>query len=264
MPSDVMVFLFTIFGTHPTFTIKFITFHYHSLRKEYQIRPMDDGHTPTRMRTEAIIGSSGYLVRLSSMDKADDTSGSIIQSLSAGNMTVLDQVYDAYRDDFIHWAKQRFHSINRDDILDAWHDTMIMFYEQIRDKKLTHLTCEVKTYLFTIGYRRLIKMVKKSEKTDLIEDINANNDIDESINVLELEEINEQKEKLLLTAIEELPNKTRQILIKRFLGKKSIPQITTEMGYESENAVSVTLSRGLKQLKKLIMEQMLLQKEWKR
>ena len=224
---------------------------------------MDDGHTATRMRSEAIIKTSVYPLRLSLMEKADDIPGSIIQSLSAGNMTVLDQVYDAYRDDFIHWARQRFHSINRDDILDAWHDTMIMFYEQIRDKKLTHLTCEVKTYLFTIGYRRLIKMYKKNEKTDLTEDLNANNDIDESINVLELEEINEQKEKLLMTAIEELPNKTRQILIKRFMGKKSIPQITTEMGYESENAVSVTLSRGLKQLKKLIMEKMVPQKEWK-
>jgi RNA polymerase sigma factor (sigma-70 family) len=198
------------------------------------------------------------------MEKSDSIPGSIIQSLSAGNMTVLDKLYDAYRDDFIHWARQRFYLKNRDDILDAWHDTMIMFYEQIRDKKLTHLTCEVKTYLFTIGYRRLIKMHKKDEKTDLVEDINANNDIDESINVLELEEINEQKEKLLMAAIDELPNKTRQILIKRFMGKKSIPQITTEMGYESENAVSVTLSRGLKQLKKLIMERMEPQKEWKR
>ena len=254
MPSHVMVFIFTIFGTHPTFTIKFITFHYHSLRKEYQIRPMDDGHTPTRMRTEAIIGSSGYLVRLSSMDKADDTPGSIIQSLSAGNMTVLDQVYDAYRDDFIHWARQRFHSINRDDILDAWHDTMIIFYEQIREKKLTQLTCELRTYLFAIGYRRLIKMHNKNGTIEPIEDILTNQEINEIINVSEPEEINDQKEKVLVTAIEELPDQTLQILIKRFMWKKSIPRITMEMGYESENLVSIILSRGINQLKKLIME----------
>jgi RNA polymerase sigma factor (sigma-70 family) len=198
------------------------------------------------------------------MEKAESIPESIIRSLSEGNMKVLDQLYDTYRDDFLRWAGQRFHVKNRDDLLDAWHDTMIMFYEQVRDKKLTQLTCEVKTYLFTIGYRRLIKLHKKNEKIDLVEDINANNDIDESINVLELEEINEQKEKLLMTAIQELPSKTRQILIKRFMGKKSIPEIKAEMEYESENAVSVTLSRGLKQLKKLIMERMASQKEWKR
>jgi len=67
-----------------------------------------------------------------------------------------------------------------------------------------------------------------------------------------------------MTAILELPNKTRQILIKRFMGKMSIPEIMAEMEYGSENAVSVTLSRGLKQLKKLIMERMASQKEWKR
>jgi len=198
------------------------------------------------------------------MEKAESVSESIIRSLSEGNMKVLDQLYDSYRDDFLRWAGQRFHVKNRDDLLDAWHDTMIMFYEQVRDKKLTQLTCEVKTYLFTIGYRRLIKFHKKNEKIDLVEDMNANNDIDESINVLEQEEINEQKEKLLMTAIHELPNKTREILIKRFMGKQSIPEIMTELEYGSENAVSVTLSRGLKQLKKLIMEQMVPQKEWKR
>ncbi|HZV43149.1 MAG TPA: sigma-70 family RNA polymerase sigma factor [Saprospiraceae bacterium] len=216
------------------------------------------------MRSVVLIKPPGYLLRLSSMEKAESVSESIIRSLSEGNMKVLDQLYDSYRDDFLRWAGQRFHVKNRDDLLDAWHDTMIMFYEQVRDKKLTQLTCEVKTYLFTIGYRRLIKWHKRNEKIDLVEDVNANNDIDESINVLEQEEINEQKEKLLMTAILELPNKTRQILIKRFMGKMSIPEIMAEMEYGSENAVSVTLSRGLKQLKKLIMERMASQKEWKR
>lgn len=190
------------------------------------------------------------------MKKDDFIPGNIIRSLSAGNMNVLDRVYDAYRDVFIKWAGQRFHLKNRQDILEAWHDTMIIFYEQIRDKKLKQLTCELRTYLFTIGYRRLIKMHKENGKMELMEDISAIQDINESIDISELEEINGQKEKLLVASIDELPDQTRRMLIKRFMGKKSIPQITTEMGYESENAVSVTLSRGLKQLKKLIIKRM--------
>ena len=85
----------------------------------------------------------------------------LLLSLSQGNMAVLDQLYDLHRDDFLRWAGQRFHVKNRDDLLDAWHDTMIMFYEQVRDKKLVNLTCEIKTYLFTIGYRRLLKIFNK-------------------------------------------------------------------------------------------------------
>lgn len=190
------------------------------------------------------------------MEIARSVTDSYIQSLALGNMKALDELYIRFRDDFMNWAGQRFHVKNREDLIDAWHDTMIMFYEQVRDKKLTHLTCEIKTYLFTIGYRRLIKMHKRNEKFDLVDEIDANINIDESINVLELEEIHEQNEKILLAAIEEIPDKTRQILMLRYMGRKSIPEIMAAMKYESENSVSVTLSRGLKQLKKLITERM--------
>ena len=188
------------------------------------------------------------------MKKDDFIPGNIIRTLSAGNMNVLDRVYDANRDIFIDWAGQRFHLKNRQEILDAWHDTMIIFYEQIREKKLTQLTCELRTYLFAIGYRRLIKMHNKNGKIEPIEDILTNQEINEIINVSEPEEIDDQKEKVLVTAIEELPDQTLQILIKRFMWKKSIPRITMEMGYESENLVSLALSIGINQLKKLIME----------
>ena len=191
------------------------------------------------------------------MKKDDFIPGNIIRALSAGNRNVLDRIYDTYRDVFIDWAAKRFHIKNRQDILDAWHDTMIMFYEQIREKKLTQLTCELKTYLFTIGYRRLIKMHNKNGKIELIEDVVANHDINESIEVSELEEINDQKEKLLVTSIEELPDQTRQMLIKRFMWKESIAKIAMEMGYESENLVRKTLFRGINQLKKLIMERVI-------
>ncbi len=195
-------------------------------------------------------------VRPSKMEKEKPEADSLLESLSNGNMAVLDNLYDRYRDDFLRWAGQRFHVRNRDDLIDAWHDTMIMFYEQVRDRKLTHLTCEIKTYLFLIGYRRLLKMFKKNEKTELVEEFDANINMDESINVIEDEEIMEQQQHILHIAVQELPVKSRQILVMRFLEGKSIPQIMAQTGYTSENAVSVTISRGLKRLKEIITERM--------
>ena len=183
-----------------------------------------------------------------------EAANQLLRSLSEGNMAVLDKLYDAHRNDFIQWSSQRFHIKNREDLIDAWHDTMIMFYEQVRDKKLTRLTCEIKTYLFTIGYRRLLKIFKKNEKTELQGDFDANINIDESINVLESEALMEEQQQILMQAVNELPSKSRQILIMRYMEGKTIPQIMQSMGYESENAVSVTLSRGLKKLKELITE----------
>ena len=129
----------------------------------------------------------------------------LLQALAAGDMAVLDQIYDTYRDDFLRWAKSKFPTVGRDDLLDAWHDTMIMFYEQVRDRKLTHLTCELKSYLFLIGNRRLIKMHKKAEKTDLVDEIDANIQIEESINALEWEEMDDVRRTLLTQAVDELP-----------------------------------------------------------
>lgn len=200
-------------------------------------------------------------VRLNAMEKEKPSPNALLMSLSEGNMAVLDQLYDDYRDDFFRWAGQRFQGINRDDLLDAWHDTMIMFYEQVRDKKLTNLTCEIKTFLFTIGYRRLLRMHKMSERIDLVEVFDANINIDQSINVSESEEMAEQQQIILMAAIRELPEKSRQILVMRFMDGKSIPQIMQEMSYASENAVSVTLSRGLKKLKEMISERMATQQE---
>lgn len=207
------------------------------------------------MIAEVLLRPSSLRTGLQMMEKGKfEAANQLLQSLSDGNMAVLDQLYDAHRNDFIHWSAQRFHIKNREDLIDAWHDTMIMFYEQVRDKKLTLLTCEIKTYLFTIGYRRLLKMFKKNEKTELQGDFDANINIDESINVLENEELMEEQQQILRQAISELPEKSRQILVMRFMEGKTIPQIMQSMGYESENAVSVTLSRGLKKLKELITE----------
>src|SRR5687768_15440553 len=157
------------------------------------------------MSAEVLIGPSIEHSGWHMMATEKPTTDTLLQSLAQGNMSVLDQIYDSYRDDFIRWAGQRFHVKNRDDLLDAWHDTMIMFYEQVRDRKLVHLTCEMKTYLFTIGYRRLLKMHKKSEKTDLTDQFDANINIDESINVLENEAIMEEQQHILKNAVKDLP-----------------------------------------------------------
>ncbi len=188
----------------------------------------------------------------------------LIQSLSDGDMAVLDQIYDTYRDDFLRWSKSRFQSADRTDLLDAWHDTMIMFYEQVRDRRLTHLTCELKTFLFLIGYRRLINMHKKAEKTDLVGEINANILIDECINVYEWDEMEEEKRTILLVAVNELPEQSRQILVQRFIEGKSVTQIMEAMGYTSVNAVSATLSRSLKRLKQTITQRMASSTAWKK
>ena len=179
-------------------------------------------------------------------------------------MDILDRIYDAYRDDFLRWTHARFPSASREDLIDAWHDTMVMFYEQVRDRKLTHLTCELRSFLFLIGYRRLIKMHKASMKTELTEEFDANIHIEESINAMESEELHETQRNLLTQAVDELPEQSRKILIMRYVEGKSVPEIMHNMGYTSVNAVSVTLSRSLKKLKETLVERAQPLSGWKK
>ena len=183
----------------------------------------------------------------------EDLDGNTIISLiSQGNMEVLDQVYTTYKPAYLNWARQRFPSTNQQDIVDSWHDSIIAFYEQVISKKLISLTCEIKTYLFTIGYRSLLKKHKKIQKIFDDEEIDKKL-IDASLNLFFEEEdpLKEQRE-MLLKEINQLPTQSQQILMLRFIEGKSLKDISEIVNYNSLNVLSATISRSLKLLKNKI------------
>jgi len=187
----------------------------------------------------------------------------LLVALREGDMSVLDNIYDRYRDDFLRWGTSRFRNARRDDLLDAWQDAVIMFYEQVRDGKLTQLTCEIKTFLFLIASRRLMKTLKKSERIDLVEEFHVNVRIIESINGFEEDE-DETKRQILQEAVQALPEQSKQTLTLRYVDGKSVSEIKKLMNYASENVVSATLSRTLKKLKETIQEKTASTSPWKK
>ncbi|MBK8242347.1 MAG: sigma-70 family RNA polymerase sigma factor [Saprospiraceae bacterium] len=185
--------------------------------------------------------------------KIEDLDGNTIVSLIVqGNMEVLDQVYASYKPAFLNWARQRYPSTNQQDIVDSWHDAVIAFYEQVISKKLTVLTCELKTYLFTIGYRSLIKKHKKIQR--IIEDTEIDKHlISASLNLFfEVEDPWKEQKEILLKEINELPTQSQQILMLRFIDGKSLKDISEIVNYKSLNVLSATISRSLKLLKNKI------------
>ena len=183
----------------------------------------------------------------------EDLDGNTIISLiSQGNMEVLDQVYTTYKPAYLNWARKRFPSTNQQDIVDSWHDSIIAFYEQVISKKLVTLSCELRTYLFTIGYRSLLKKHKKIQKIFDDEEIDKKL-IDASLNLFFEEEdpLKEQRE-MLLKEINQLPTQSQQILMLRFIEGKSLKDISEIVNYNSLNVLSATISRSLKLLKNKI------------
>ena len=136
----------------------------------------------------------------------------ISQQVDRGDLRVIDYVYDTFRSDFLGWAHRRFPAVNQEDLLDVWQDTIIMFYEQVRDQKLREMNCSLKTFLFLIGHRRLLKHFRKASRIEYVTEFDVNKCAVENIHPLEPENHVDASLELLLTAIDELPEKTRQIL----------------------------------------------------
>lgn len=177
----------------------------------------------------------------------------ILDALHAGKMEAFDQVYTMYRSDFLNSASYKFRMIPQEDLVDAWQDTVISFYEQIRSGKIHSLSCSLRGFLFLLGYRYIIKYkrhyLKETSTNQFIEDADSQvTDIE-----LDWEKPLADEKKKLNELIDILPEQTRKMLVLRYIEEKSIEEIKQELGYASSNAVSVSLSRGLVKLRELFM-----------
>jgi hypothetical protein len=73
----------------------------------------------------------------------------LIQYLKEEDNEVLKMVYLENRNEFIAFAQKFCSSSNN--IIDAYQDAIIILKEKAVNGDLEHLSCKVKTYLFSIG-----------------------------------------------------------------------------------------------------------------
>lgn len=169
-------------------------------------------------------------------------------------MEAFDRIYDMYRDDFLQSASYKFKFMPKEDIIDAWQDTVISFFEQIRSEKLNTLSCSLRSFLFLLGFRYIIKYKRHYIKESSTDHFDEHTVKEVSLITSEWDEPWNEEKEILQKAVEELPDQSRRILILRYIEGKSIEEIMKLMQYTSVNAVSVTLSRNLKRLKEIIDE----------
>lgn len=174
---------------------------------------------------------------------------SLIERIKIGNGDdTLKEIYNKYQNEFIMWAMRR-HSCTMEEAKDVFQQAMIIFYENVVHGKITELTVQVKTYLFSIGKNKILETFRQRSKTHI--------PVEDSIEVGmemfgdEIDEEYEEKLKMVEKGLSKLGDPCKNILEFYYYHKKSMNEISKIMDYKSGGTVKNLKYKCLQRLKQI-------------
>jgi len=177
----------------------------------------------------------------------------VIQSLSEGNLEMLDQLYYKYRPEFLKWARSRFKT-TPNDLEDAWQDAVIALYERTKSLRPFVLKCSLRSYLFAIGSKRLLQNHRKLKRFLWKNEIDDTLLHEYEVFTFEWDVPGHANGEALSARINLLSTQCRDLLLSRYYQGKKLTDIQEEFDYPNLNTVSASISRCLKRLKGLFEE----------
>lgn len=172
----------------------------------------------------------------------------ILIEIKNGNQQVLYGLYEAYRNDFIHFAQQHY-SYNKENAKDIFQETILALYENICSGKLTFLTCDIKTYLFSIGKYKLINDLKKTGRMVTYDEVEMIND---QTNPFKIMDDNDYNKKIIKENLEQLTKKEREILKLYYEENRDMESIAKKLGYKNADVAKKQKYLALKKLAALV------------
>ena len=158
-------------------------------------------------------------------------------------------LYQEYKDEFVRWAAFKF-QIQRDAALDIFQDSVINFYVDIKQGKLTQLRHTVKTYLFTIAKHKMLNYLRYEKKfvpelTDL--------DATETVEAADQEWETTERKEVMLAALAQLGEPCHTLLKLFYFDGYATDAIAHRMGYKNPDVVKSRKLRCLNTLRQRIM-----------
>lgn len=141
---------------------------------------------------------------------------------------------------------------------DAWQDAVVALHQYACAGKLSKIHCSIRTWLFAVGYKRLLNQKRKIKRIvwkDHIDDcIRAGALYDEQSPG---SSDDDWKQLHLKSAMKSISPKCRDMLIQRYYLQKAIEEIQEDCDLLNANTTSAALSRCLKRLKDIIIRNLL-------
>ncbi|MEM7574537.1 MAG: sigma-70 family RNA polymerase sigma factor [Bacteroidota bacterium] len=178
------------------------------------------------------------------------TDAELFQQIKGGRHDLIDELYRQHRAPFLRYATQQLYA-NEEDAVDCFQETVIVFYKNVVSGRLTDLSCSIRTYLFAVGKRLVYKRNqdrRREAPTEVDDDRQYAEELDLSIfQRMDDDHLRSQ----LQTAIGQLGETCRQILMLFYYHRYPIESVQTTLEFSSPGAVRIKKMRCLDQLKQL-------------
>ncbi len=172
----------------------------------------------------------------------------ILEQLAQGRQQPIADAYKLYRDEFVHWACNRF-QVSEEEAKDIFQEVMVAFYQNAVSRKLTELTSDLKTYLFGIGKFKLINLQKKNNRTVTL---SGDELIKLSVNPIEMNDENEYNKKVIQENLKHLSDKEQALLKLYYEEGMDMKTIAEKLGYKNADVAKKTKYEAFKKLAGLV------------
>lgn len=177
----------------------------------------------------------------------------VIEKIKAGDETYLETVYSMNRPIFTGWFRKQGHSDDR--IAEWYQEAFFLFFEQVRQGKLTKIDAAVSTYLVGIG-KNLNRKTRRNYWEEKVDKQGA--DIlrvaEEAWDGDEEEQDSEAAEKVK-RALKRMGETCREVLLLFYYRGFSMEAIAERTNLKNENTAKKTKYECLKKLREIYKTQ---------
>lgn len=173
----------------------------------------------------------------------------LFERLSSGDESALVDIYDGYRAEFIQWSITSY-NVDEELAADLFQDSVVAFYYNIRQGKLTVLSSSLKTYLFAIGKNLALKRMKKDSKLVVNDELMELNSGLVSTDIFE----GSERKRAIAALLYQMGDPCKSILTLYYFDKFSMEAIAERLDYKNEHVAKSQKLRCFNKLKKLVLE----------
>ena len=174
----------------------------------------------------------------------------LISRIRSGDQAIFYKLYKTYRDSFVEWAVYNYGLIP-EDARDAYQETFVALWLNIHEGRLTNLSSDIKTYIYSIGKHHILNFIKKRDRSVTSDPASL---INMSYQPFDMSDDRDHNKSIVEQHLSLLPDKERRILEMYYLEDKDMKMIASELGYKSPDVAKKRKYEVFKKLAALVKD----------